>query len=116
MIEFLFLDLDDTILDFRKAESIALAKSIREFGIEPTEEVLSRYHVINKWHWEQLELGTMTREEVLVGRFGMLFSELSTVLRHFFAAVNAVLTWSVVTTIKHFVWAEDSLSETTCNT
>ena len=75
MIEFLFLDLDDTILDFRKAESIALAKSIREFGIEPTEEVLSRYHVINKWHWEQLELGTMTREEVLVGRFGMLFSE-----------------------------------------
>ena len=75
MIEFLFLDLDDTILDFHKAERIAIAKTIRDFGVEPTEEVLSRYHVINKWHWEQLELGTMTREEVLVGRFAMLFAE-----------------------------------------
>ena len=75
MIEFLFLDLDDTILDFHKAERIALSKTIREFGVEPTEEVLSRYHVINKWHWEQLELGTMTRAEVLLGRFAMLFEE-----------------------------------------
>ena len=75
MIEFLFLDLDDTILDFRKAERIALSKSIRAYGIEPTEEVLARYHTINRWHWEQLEQGLMTRDEVLVGRFGMLFAE-----------------------------------------
>ena len=75
MIEFLFLDLDDTILDFHKAERIAIAKTIREFGIDPSEEVLSRYHTINKWHWEQLEQGKMAREEVLVGRFAMLFQE-----------------------------------------
>ena len=66
MMEFLFIDLDDTILDFHKAERIALSKTIREFGLEPTEEVLSCYHVINKWHWEQLELGKMTRAQVLV--------------------------------------------------
>ena len=76
MIEFLLLDLDDTILDFHKAERIALSKTIRDFGVEPTEAVLARYHVINKWHWEQLELGKMTRSEVLEGRFGVLFSEL----------------------------------------
>ena len=76
MIEFLFLDLDDTILDFHKAERIAIGKTIRSFGIEPTEEILQRYHVINKWHWEQLELGKMTRAEVLVNRFGVLFREL----------------------------------------
>ena len=29
MIEFLFLDLDDTILDFKKAEYIAIGKTIR---------------------------------------------------------------------------------------
>ena len=75
MIEFLMLDLDDTILDFHKAERIAIAKTIRDFGVEPTEEVLTRYHTINKWHWEQLELGKMVREEVLVGRFAMLFEE-----------------------------------------
>ena len=76
MIEFLFLDLDDTILDFHKAERIALSKTIREFGVEPTEEVLNRYHAINKWHWEQLELGKLTRGEVLTGRFRTLFEEL----------------------------------------
>jgi len=76
MIEFLFLDLDDTILDFHKAERIAISKTIREFGVEPTEEVLDLYHNINKWHWEQLELGKLTRAEVLVNRFGVLFEKL----------------------------------------
>ena len=76
MIEFLFLDLDDTILDFHKAERIAISKTIRDFGVEPTEEVLTLYHGINKWHWEQLELGTLTREQVLVNRFGVLFEKL----------------------------------------
>ena len=76
MIEFLLLDLDDTILDFHKAERIALSKTIRDFGVEPSEAVLDRYHHINKWHWEQLELGVMTRDQVLVGRFAQLFEEL----------------------------------------
>jgi len=76
MIEFLFLDLDDTILDFKKAEYIAIGKTIADFGVEPTEEVRHRYHIINKWHWEQLELGKLTRAEVLENRFKVLFSEL----------------------------------------
>ena len=76
MIEFLLLDLDDTILDFHKAERIALSKTIQDFGVEPTEEALAMYHKMNKWHWEQLELGVMTREEVLTGRFAVFFREL----------------------------------------
>ena len=75
MVEFLLLDLDDTILDFHKAERIAIAKTFREFGIEPTEEVLRRYHVINKSCWERLETGEWTRDQVLVRRFEMLFGE-----------------------------------------
>lgn len=76
MMEFLFLDLDDTILNFHKAERIALSKTLREFGVEPTEDVLALYHRINRWHWEQLEQGKLTREEVLVGRFAALLREL----------------------------------------
>lgn len=75
MIEFLFLDLDDTILDFHKAERIALSKTISQFGLEPNEEVLHRYHLINKAHWEMLERGELTRAEVLTRRFGVLFAE-----------------------------------------
>ena len=76
MIEFLFLDLDDTILDFRKAERIAIGKVMTHYGVEPTEECRSRYHEINKWHWHQLELKKKTRDQVLEGRFEMFFSEL----------------------------------------
>jgi 2-haloacid dehalogenase len=75
MIEFLLLDLDDTILDFHKAERIAIAKTFQDFGVDPTEEVLHRYHLINKSCWERLETGEWTREQVLVNRFDMLFAE-----------------------------------------
>ena len=75
MFEFLFLDLDDTILDFHKAERLALGKTFQQFGLEPTEEVRSRYSLINKAHWERLERKELTREEVLVGRFAVLFHE-----------------------------------------
>ena len=76
MIKFLFLDLDDTILDFKKAERIAIAKTFRAFGIEPTEAVLERYHHINIAHWQMLERGELTRDEVVVQRFVALFREL----------------------------------------
>ena len=76
MIEFLFLDLDDTILDFHKAERLAISDTFREFGLEPTEHVLHRYHLINKAHWEMLERQELTREQVLVRRFTVLFEEL----------------------------------------
>lgn len=76
MIEFLFLDLDDTILDFHKAERLGIAKTFHELGIEPTEAVLQRYHIINQNCWKQLEKGLMTRQEVLVQRFAQLFEEL----------------------------------------
>ena len=77
MIEFLFIDLDDTILDFHKAERVALEKTLRSFGLEPTDGVLSRYSQINKAHWEQLERKEITREQVLVGRFAQLMEEFS---------------------------------------
>ena len=75
MIEFLLLDLDDTILDFHKAEHVAISKTFRGFGIEPTEEVLTRYSQINKECWHKLELGLWDREQVLVRRFELLFAE-----------------------------------------
>ena len=76
MFEYLFLDLDDTILDFHKAEHLAIGKVMQHFGVEPTEERRARYSQINKWHWHQLELKKMTRDEVLEGRFAMFFEEL----------------------------------------
>ena len=69
MIKHIFLDLDDTILNFTAGEAAALSQALREIGIPPTEAVLDRYHLINIAHWELLEEGRLTREEVLVQRF-----------------------------------------------
>ena len=66
---FILMDLDDTVLDFHKAEHESLIKTLREYGYELTEEDVARYSAINAWHWKQLELGVFTREQVLVGRF-----------------------------------------------
>ncbi len=76
MIEYLFLDLDDTILDFHGGEQTAIRQTLLSFGLEPTEAALTSYHRINQWHWQQLELGNMTREQVLEGRFRVLFAEI----------------------------------------
>lgn len=75
MFEFLFLDLDDTILDFQRAERAALSKTLQSFGLTPTEEVLKRYNRINRAHWEALERKELTRGQVLLGRFQVLFQE-----------------------------------------
>ena len=76
MIEFLLIDLDDTILDFHKAERIGLENTLRHYGVEPTEETIALYLQINAVHWRALEQGQMTRKQVNEGRFETLFRQL----------------------------------------
>lgn len=76
MIKNVLFDLDDTILDFGKCESIAVSETLRKIGIEPTREIVTRYSQINDMHWKRLEKKELTRQQVLVGRFEMLFDEL----------------------------------------
>ena len=73
MIQFVLIDLDDTILDFHKAERIGLENTLRHFGLEPTEDTIALYLQINQAHWHALEQGKMTRKQVNEGRFTELF-------------------------------------------
>ena len=73
---YIFLDLDDTILDFGATERKSLVRVLQIMNIEPTEEILHRYHVINLEHWKMLERGELTREQLGVRRFEVLFREL----------------------------------------
>ena len=75
MFEFLFIDLDETVLDFHAEERVALCKTFLELGLEPTDEVLARYSQINREYWDRLERQEITREQVLVGRYYQLLSE-----------------------------------------
>lgn len=76
MIEYVFLDLDDTILDFGQQEQHAITRTLAEFGIEPTADVVARYVVHSENCWRALERGELDREEVRVRRFRLLFEEI----------------------------------------
>lgn len=73
--EFLFLDLDDTILDFGATEKKSISRLLEHLGVTPTDEIIHRYHVINLEHWKRLERGEITRDQIS-NRFDVLFSEL----------------------------------------
>ncbi len=68
-------DVDGTLLDFLYSQRYALAKCFRTAGLEATEEQLVRYSQINDAFWRRLELGEITKEQLLTGRFAALFAE-----------------------------------------
>ena len=76
MLTTIFFDLDNTLLDFDRGESHALSCALRQFGVDPTPAVLARYHAINLSQWELLEEGKLTKDQVLLRRFDLLFAEL----------------------------------------
>ena len=75
MISCVFLDLDDTILDFRQAERTALGRTLAELGISSTPDLAEQYSRINAACWKQLERGELTRRQVKTIRFARLFSQ-----------------------------------------
>ena len=74
MIKVILWDIDATILDFLAAEEAAIRFCFQKHGLgECTDEMLSRYTVINRRYWEMLERGEMSKAEILVNRFKEFF-------------------------------------------
>lgn len=68
-------DVDGTLLDFLYSQRVAITKCFRSVGREITEEQIARYSQINDAYWRRLELGEVTKEQLLTGRFTTLFDE-----------------------------------------
>ena len=76
MIKDILFDLDDTILDFTRAERRALTSALLFFGIEPSDSTVDLYHEINAGQWRKLEKGLLTRDEVKTSRYEILFEKI----------------------------------------
>ena len=72
--EFLFFDLDDTILDFGAAEAAAYTRALELHGVPFSEALVDRYRAVNVSWWEKLERGEVDREEMLVDRHRDFFA------------------------------------------
>lgn len=74
MIKVILWDIDGTLLDFLRAERIALKNCFLKFGMgECTDEMIARYSIINRRYWERLERGELSKKAVLEGRFQEFF-------------------------------------------
>lgn len=69
----LLFDVDDTLLDFDSAELGALPLVCNDYGIAYSEEIRQVYRAINEELWSALEIGRVTRHELLTTRFTRLF-------------------------------------------
>lgn len=68
-------DVDGTLLDFLYSQRYAITKCFRSCGREITEDQIRLYSQINDAYWRKLELGEVTKEQLLTGRFVALFEQ-----------------------------------------
>lgn len=73
---FLFWDVDQTLLDFKKSESYALRETFGRFGREVDDGAVSLYSGINEGLWKRFERGEIGKEELKLERFRLLFQEI----------------------------------------
>lgn len=69
------LDMDDTLLDFPRAERTNFFATLAQFGVAADDGMFARFHAINDALWKQLERGETTREKLKEQRFRTLLSE-----------------------------------------
>ena len=75
MIKVVLWDIDGTLLSFKLAEKAAIRTCFAKFGLgELTDEMLAEYSKINASYWKRLELGELTKPQVLRGRFEEFFA------------------------------------------
>ncbi len=75
MRDIFLLDMDDTLLDFERAERAGVYDTFRAIGLCADDAVATRFHEINDSLWKALERGEIVRERIVYKRFEMLFGE-----------------------------------------
>lgn len=68
-------DVDGTLLDFLYSQNLSIRKCFDIFEHEIDDEMISRYSKINDEYWKKHELGLITKQELLTGRFLSFFDE-----------------------------------------
>ncbi len=69
----LLFDLDNTILDFEKAEEQAFFKTFADNSLKASFDMFQKYKEINTVMWQKHEKGLETRDKIMVERYIRLF-------------------------------------------
>lgn len=75
MIKVIFVDVDNTLLDFDKSSRIAMEETFRQFDITYDESIFSIFKEVNDRLWQQIEDNLITKEELWNIRFNLVFDK-----------------------------------------
>lgn len=75
-IKAVFLDIDNTLLDFNKCSELAMQKAFAEHGLEYIEKVFPTFLNVNDGLWIKIEKGEYTREQLHKERWNIILSNL----------------------------------------
>ena len=70
----LLFDIDDTLLDFDKAETLSIIECFIKYDIKYNSDVVKHYKEINLRYWKEFEKGNITIPNLMVDRFKELLS------------------------------------------
>lgn len=70
----IFLDADNTLFDYDRAEATALEQTFRHFGLPYSEDVRQTYRAINRRVWEDFENGKIDKATLQSTRFEQLLT------------------------------------------
>ncbi len=76
MIKAVFIDVDDTLLDFRACAKQAMQETMKECGMVYEESMFPVFWRINNELWRAIERGELTREGLWEIRWNRIFAEL----------------------------------------
>lgn len=76
MIKAVFIDIDNTLLDFGVCVENAMRFGFAERGVEFKDDMLDTFYEINNSLWQKIEKGTLTFERLLEIRWKIVFEEL----------------------------------------
>ncbi len=65
----LIFDLDNTLIDFSKSETIALPEALKHYGITVSDAEIKEYQKISRQCWVDMEKGIYSKEKCVVLRF-----------------------------------------------
>lgn len=77
MLDWLLIDLDNTLLDFTAGANRSLKAALKAFEIEPSEGNIDIYHSINHQCWEAFEKGELDVDTLRRRRFELFVETLA---------------------------------------
>ena len=77
MITTVFIDVDNTLLDFEKSAKSAMKSALKDWGLNYCEELFKVFESVNHELWTNIENNRLTKERLYQIRWQMIFEQMN---------------------------------------